>query len=416
MKRWKNYMRYWVVLVLAMTMMIGITGCGGFASMAPGNLTFDTSTGSFTFGTVKGADTYLIGVSKVLNGTTGKVLTDINGAVLTAIGESNEVYLWSEQSGSSTGLADNDSDGIVDGVVIFREYSSSATTVGAVMNMSDLPLGYYVVQAMAAANDEILNPEPSYLEFIKGGTLAAPEGFTAQINDVGHIEVTAPSDYYLSCLTATGMPTSMLIEVSDGSSIVDTITMDDFSYTNEVLGPNKSYNFNNGIVTGTAALDSNKTYTVMVTAVGDGETIKDATANAFIATSTEATELAITYDTFAEGSAGVYDVSVVIGLDGSGNSIYELVGSVNGIAVIRESGTYNTDAVIEIINDLTTYPEGEQLTFATTASDATTPVLDGVTLEVVLGEQSGGGMPPVTLTVYNLVGEGLMLDGTSFNL
>ncbi len=416
MKKINKVMCCAAALAICIGTMSGLTACSnGSSSTAPANFTFNTADGSFSFDAVPNAETYLVGVSKVLNDTTGKALQNVNGAVETTKADGSTCYIWSEQSGSSAGLADNDNDGKVTGTVVFREYSSSATTVGDVLSMDKLPLGHYIVQAMAASNDKLPNPEPAMSEFVMCGTLAMPSGFTAQVNSEGYMEITAPSSYYLNCLTVTGMPEKMVFEIMDGTTSVETITMDDFSYTNTVNGPNKAYTFTNNTVTGTTKLDTGKEYTVTVTAAGDGDQIKDASAPAYMATATAAAEFATTYDTSASGICGDYSIAVTIGLDADGNNIYELTASVNNITILRESGIYNTQGVIETLDDLNTYAEGITLSFTTMKSDAGSAILDGKTLTVTKGTTSGGWGAP-DKTTYNLTGTGLSLDGTSFDL
>jgi hypothetical protein len=408
------------VMLLVFSMMIfALAGCGTSASSAssstaPANFTFNTTDGTFSFDAVSNAETYLVGISKVLNDTTGAVLQSINGAVQITKPDGIPCYIWSEQSGSCTGLADIDNDGKVEGTVVFREYSSSASTVGAVMTMGQLPVGHYIAQAMAAYNDKLPNSEPAIYEFVIGGTLATPSGFTGQVNSDGYMEITAPSEYYVNCLTVTGMPEKMIFEIKDGESTIETIKVDDFSYTNTVLGPNKTYTFKNGTVVGTTNLEAGKEYTVTVTAVGDGDQIKDASAPAYMATNTAATEFANVIDTNASGTCGDYSIIVTLGTDSSGNNIYELTASVNNIIIIRESGTYTTDAEIQLLDDLNTYSDGSTLSFATQQTDASAGILDGKTLTVTRNEVEARWNTPSS-TSYILIGEGLSIDGTSFN-
>lgn len=399
-----------LALMAAMSASV-LSGCGGGSSSAPSDLTFSTEDGTFSFDTVKDADTYTVGVSKVLNDTTGEALQGINGAVETEIGK-DTCYIWSEQAGSCSGLSDTDEDGVVDGTVVFREYSSSATTVGDVMNIADLGIGHYVVQAVAAANDKVTDPEPAVYEFTIGGTLEEPAGFTAQINDEGYMEITAPSDYYLNCLSKTGLPEEMKFEISDGSSVVETIEMDDFSYTNTVNGPTKGFTFNNQTVTGTTKLDDTKEYSVTVTAVGDGDEIKDASAEAYIASSSEAAAFASEYSVNSSGTAGDYSVELKIGEDASGQNIYELDAKVNDVVILRETGTYTADAKATEADDGKTYAEGTKVTFKMAATDADASVLDGKTLTVTKAEQQGGMPGQAATDSYYLAGSGLTLNGT----
>jgi hypothetical protein len=406
-----------IVLILCIGMISNLAACSSNSSTAPSKFTFNTTDGSFTFGTVKNADTYMVGLSKILNDTTGKALVSINGATKSTKADGSSAYIWSEQTGSCSGLADTNNDGKVTGKVVVREYSSSATKVGDVITMDKVPLGHYIAQAMAVANDKLTNPVPAKIDFVIGGTLATPSGFTAQINTDGFMEVTAPSSYYLNCLTKTGMPEKMKFEIKDGSTTVETMNMDDFSYTNTVNGPSKSYTFKNNIVKGKTKLDSSKDYKVTVTAVGDGDKIKSASAPAYMPTKTAATNFATKFDTSASGTCGDYSVTVTIGLDASGNNIYELDASVNKVVVLRESGTYTTKGVITKLDGQNVYAENTSITLKSKQTDASASILDGKTLSVAKGQKmAGGGFPPKTATTYDLTGKGLSLNGTSFDL
>lgn len=414
-----------VLLVLSMCLAV-LAGCGAKeTASAPQNLTYDKTTGSFQFDALKGAQTYIVGVSRIINDTTGKALAGINQSSLITLSDGSTAYLWSEQTGSVSGLADNDNDGIVKGTVVYREYSSSATTVGAVIrDLSTLPVGHYVLQAIAASTDALPNPEPALYEFTITGSLAAPAGFTAQINAESHMEITAGSNYYHSCMTVTGLPEKMVFEIFDGSELVETIETADFSYTNSVNGPNKGFTYNNETVTGTVVLDPAKTYTVTITAVGDGGEIKDASATAYMGTSTPAVELQTKYDQAGSGTAGDYSISVSLGLDASGSRIYELTANVNNVAILRESGTYtalleqtdeegNTvtvEAEPEEVDGKLVYPEGTVLSFTTAQSDADSPVLDGVVLTAAQAVSEGWGQ---TSTTYYLAGSAAV-NGMSF--
>lgn len=405
-----------------------LTGCGGEkASASPENLTYDPSTGAFQFDAQKGAKTYIVGVSKVINDTTGQALQKINQSSVIELEDGKSVYVWAEQTGSVSGLADSDSDGIVDGTVVFREYSSSATTVGAVItDLSKLPVGDYVLQAVAASTDELPNPEAALYPFTIPGTLAAPEGFTAKVNDAGNMEITAPSRFYLNCLSTTGLPEKMTFEIYDGETLVETIDMADFSYTNSVNGPNKGFTFNNGTVTGTAALDKTKAYTVNVTAVGDGDQVQSASAQAYMASSTAAVEFADKLSQSASGTAGAYSLTLNIGRDAAGNNVYELTANVNSVAILREYGTFTATAQVEaedgtvttvdaeIVTDedgTTHFAEGAVLTFTAEHSDAATPVMDGLALTSAVSVSEGWGG---TTTTYFLEGS-VALDGTGFD-
>lgn len=400
-------------LMLALTMcLLLIAGCAEEEKVtAPQNLTYNKSDGTFSFDALDGAETYIVGVSKIINDTTGKALQPINQASTLTLPDGSIVYLWSEQTGSVAGLADNDNDGVVTGTVVYREYSSSATTVGAVIkDLSNLPVGYYVLQAIASATDELPNPEAALFQFTVAGSLAEPTGFTAQINDAGNMQITANSNYYHNCMTVTGLPTKMVFEIYDGATLVETIETADFSYTNTVNGPNKGFTYNNQTVTGTVALDKSKAYTIKVTAVGDGGEILDASAEAYMASMTPAVMLATKYDQSGSGTAGDYSISLNLGLDEAGNKIYEITASVNNVVILRESGTYTAtvEGVDEEGNPITVdaepqdaegkmvYPEGTVLTFTASESDASAPILNGVVLTSAKQETDNSGQKSVS--------------------
>lgn len=403
-----------------------LAGCGAKeTAKAPQNLTYDTATGNFQFDALKGANTYIVGVSHIINDTTGKALEKINQSSQITLGEGRTAYLWAEQTGSVSGLADNDGDGIVRGTVVYREYSSSATTVGAVIkDLSTLPVGHYVLQAIAGSTDALPDPEPAIYEFTVPGTLAEPAGFTAQINESGNMEITAGSGYYHNCMTVTGLPEKMVFEISDDSGVVETLETDDFSYTNTVNGPNKAFSYNNNTVTGKTTLDKSKDYTVKVTAVGDGGEIKDASGYAYMASKAPALELATKYDQSGSATAGDFSVSVNLGLDAQGNAVYELTANVNSIAILRETGTYTAvlettdeegnavtqEVVPEDVDGKLVFPEGTVITFATDKTDADAPVLDGVSVTAAQAESQGWGQTTVN---YFLSGSA-SLNGTAF--
>lgn len=373
-----------LLVVLAMCAAL-LAACGSEPITSPQNLTYNQEDGTFSFDALEGAKTYIVGVSKIINNTTGEALAGINQSSVLTLADGSSVYLWSEQTGSVAGLADDDGDGVVSGKVIYREFSSSAETVGAVKKANELPVGRYVLQVVAAATDELPNPEPALYEFTVAGALANPSGFSASINGDGCIEITGTSDYYLSCLTETGLPEKMVFEVLDGGNVVETLEVADFSYTNTVIGPNKSFTFNNTKVTGTVKLDSNKHYTVRVTAKGDGDLIQDGVANAYTASVTPAVQFANKLSQTGYASVNGMTVSLELGTDGAGGKIYELTASASNTVVLRESGTYTASA--EAAPD-GKYANGTTLTFTASQSDLGTAVMNGVTLTVGEGDDS----------------------------
>lgn len=416
MKKVLNYIACALFACVLALGVVGITGCSSESSNAPTDITYDVSTGDFSFTTVDGGDTYVVGVMRVLNDVTGEALTSINGSSTVEV-DGVTYYVWSEQTGSVSGLSDSDGDGTITGTVVYREYSSSAETVGAVFDASELGVGTYILAVTPASTDELTDPEVGYLVFTVEGTLETPSGFTAQVNSDGYIEVTAESSYFLNCLTDTGLPSYLTYEVYADGELVETITVDDYSYTNTVLGPAKSFTFTNAAtVTGTVALDTSAEITVTVTAVSEYDGVESASAEAYVATTTEAPTLASTYDITASGTCGDYTVSVTFGTDASGNDIYVLSASVNSVVIYYETGTVSASEAAGTYEEKSTYPADATLTLTTTSTDAASGILDGVTLTVV-STYSEGNAWMGTEAGYTFTASGsASIDGVSFDL
>lgn len=281
--------------VITASALVVTTACGdSSSSAAPTNFVLDTSSGAFSFDALEDRDTYTAGISKIINDATGATLESSSQAATMTLSDGTEAYVWSEQVGSKTGLSDSDGDGVISGTFTLRKYSNSASYVGDTYSFSDLPVGNYVATVIADATTDLDASDAATYEFTVAGDLAEPTGFSASINDDGYIEITQPSSYatytitsggtiscsyYLWCLLAGGMPEYMQFDVTDADgTVVETLTLDDFGYTNTVIGPTKSFTFNNATVTGSTALDADADYTVVVTAVGDGDQIGSSSA------------------------------------------------------------------------------------------------------------------------------------------
>lgn len=326
-----------------------LSGCGAKKLDTPQNLTYNKSTGAFSFDAVSGGETYQLTVSRRINNNTGVALTSNLGSSIVTLEDGTQVYVWTQQAGAVTGLSDSDGDGVVSGTVIYRTYSNSATDSGTVItDLSELPLGHYYV--FATANETTDGKEASdsaMVEFVMGGTLAEPD-FKWQINSDNHIVISENNSYYYNSLAFNGLPEEVKFEVKKGDTVVETITVDDFSYENVVNGPTKNYNFNNASVEGTATLDAAnyEQYTVTATAVGDGETILSSTAT-------------VEYGTASSGSSGG-------GFGGGGDmggGGDQGGGGASGWAY-SVSGTYT----IDLSADTNSFPVGSSQTMLTDAT------------------------------------------------
>lgn len=393
----------------------------GIASMAscssktqldtPKNIKYDLSTGKVSFDAVEGASTYTVGVSEIINATTGKGLEGIkNSSKMTIDGE--EVYVWTSQIGSIASLTDKDGDGKVEGKIVYRAFSSSATTVGAVIKCTEIPKGDFVLSVMADKTDSLAGSEYGMIRFSNNGALTDPTGFSAAFNE-NKMSISAASGYYLNCFSTNGMPESMKFEIKEDGTTVETITLDDFSYTNTVNGPNKSYSFANGTVKGTKTLDTSKKITATVQAIGNGSSKTDSNVcDVVIPTTTAAVEYATKYDCSGSGKAGDATISINVGVDSSNANIYGLEVKSSNVTIARESGTFTCDGEITDIDGKKTFEEGKVLTFATSKSDLASKIMDGKTLTVTKKESQGwGGQTSVS---WALTGEDFSYNGTTF--
>ena len=378
----------------------------------PTNLSYDLATGKVTFDAVDGAKTYTVGVSEIINDTTGKGIEGIkNSSKLTLDGK--EVYVWATQIGSLTSLTDKDGDGKVEGKIVYRSFSSSASDAGSVIKCTDIPKGDFILTVMADKTDDLAGSEYGMLKFSNAGALADPTGFSGAFTDDKKLSISAASSYYINSLSTNGLPESMEFVIKEDGTAVETITLDDFSYTNTVIGPAKSYNFTNATVTSTKALDTSKKITATVQAKGNGTSKTDSkVCDVLIPTSTAAVEYATKYDCSGQGKAGDVTITVNVGVDASGAKIYGLEAKSSNVTVARESGTFTCDGEVTQIDGKNTFEEGKVLTFTTVKSDLDTAVMNGKTLTVTKKESQGwGGQTSVS---WGILGEGFSYAGTSF--
>ena len=379
----------------------------------PTNLTYDLATGAVTFDAVEGASTYTVGVSEIINDATGKGIADIkNSSKLTIDGK--EVYVWATQIGSLTSLTDKDGDGKVEGKIVYRSFSSTAADPGSVIKCTDIPKGDFVLTVMADKTDSLAGSEYGMLKFSNKGALADPTGFSSAFTDDKKLSITAANNYYINSLSTNGMPESMEFVIKEDGTTKETITLDDFSYTNTVIGPAKSYNFTNATVTGTKTLDTSKKITATVQAKGNGTSKTDSkVCDVAIPTSTAAVEYATKYDCSGKGTSGDATINVNVGVDASGAKIYGLEVKVSNVTIARESGTFTCDGEVTQIDGKNTFEENKVLTFTTVKSDLNAKIMDGKTLTVTKKESRGwGGRTSVN---WALLGEGFSYAGASFN-
>lgn len=263
------------VLALSVTcVLFGLTGCGNKLP-TPSDFVFEADmtagTNSFSFKTVEGGETYQVAVQKIINDATGEELVPSNQAAkITPPGSDESFYIWSELTGSKTGIKDKDGSGKIDGKVTFREYSSSAETVGGTIRINELPLGKYYVTCVAEATAEKEQSDPAWSTFVVGGKLAEPVFSYTVAN--GKMTITVDNSYLTNALGYTGLPASIDFTVNDGSGD-KTASISNWAYTNTVNGPNKAFTFTHNTVTLDVAGASS--YQVSAVAKGDGDAIKD---------------------------------------------------------------------------------------------------------------------------------------------
>ncbi len=390
-----------------------ITSCSSKTQLdAPTNITYDFASGKVSFDAVEGASTYTIGVSEIINDVTGKNLEEIkNSSKITLDGE--EVYVWSTQIGSLTSLTDKDGDGKVEGTIVYRSFSSTASDPGQVIKCTAIPKGDFILTVMADKTDSLAGSEYGMIKFSNTGALTDPTGFSGTFTEDNKLSISAASNYYINCLSTNGMPEKMEIVIKQDGTALETITVDDFSYTNTVIGPAKSYNFTNATVTGTKTIDKTKKITATVQAKGNGTSKTDSNVcDVNVETLTSAVEYATKYDCSGSGSVDGVTVNINVGTDANGNNIYGLEAKVSSVVVARESGTFTCDGEITEIDGKKTFEEGKVLTFKTDKSDLATSVMDGKTLTVTKVETQGWGGRQ---TNWGILGEGFLYNGTSFS-
>ncbi len=395
---------------------------GGIASLAscgsktqldtPKNISYDFNTGKVTFDAVEGATTYTVGVSEIINDVTGKKLEDIkNSSKITVDGK--ETYVWATQIGSLTSLSDKDGDGKVEGKIVYRSFSSTASDAGQVIKCTAIPKGDFVLTVMADKTDSLAGSEYGIIKFSNKGALKDPTGFSATFTEDNKLSISEASNYYINSLSTNGMPEKMEMIVKEDGNVLETISFDDFSYTNSVIGPAKSYNFTNSTVTTSKSVDKTKKITATVQAKGNGDSKTDsAVCDVNIETTTPALEYATKYDCSGSGKAGDITVNVNVGVDSANKAIFGLEAKVGNVVVTRESGTYTVDGEVTDIDGKKTFEEGKTLTFTTEKSDLATKVMDGKTLTVTKIETEGWGGKQ---TNWGLLGEGFAYNGSVFS-
>lgn len=404
-------------LLCAPLAMFSLTSCNTKVQLdTPTDITFDYKTGKFSFTGVENAKTYTVGISEIINDTTGAGLVGINNASQLTMPDGTKKYVWGSQIASATGVADQDGDGKVEGTLIYRSFSSTAADPGQVVDYTQIPIGDYVMTVMADANSEakLAGSEYAMLEFSINGTLPDPEGFTSSF-DGNKMTIKSASNYFINALSTKGMPDEMKIVIKEDGTAVDTITIDDFSYTNTVIGPAKSYTFTYAdTVTSTKELDKTKKITATIQAVGKSSSkTSSKECDVAVETTTDAVTYATKLDCSGSGTAGSATININVGTDANGANIYGLEVKVGSVAVARESGTFTVPAgtTVTQLDNKNTYPEATVLTFATSASDLATSIMDGKTLTVEKKESRGW---QGTTIDYALTGEGFTYNGTTF--
>lgn len=405
--------------LLATALLLGgaasLTSCSSKTQLdTPTNISYDVATGKFSFDAIEGAKTYTIGVSEIINETTGKGIAGIQGSAKMKLSD-KEVYIWTTQIGSVSGVADTDNDGKVEGKIVFRSFSSSAANPGSPVKATAIPKGDFILTVMADATSSLAGSEYGIYTFSNKGALADPTGFTGTFTEDGKLKITAASKYYINSLSTTGLPENMEFVVKQDGSVLETLSMNDFTYSNTVIGPEKSYNFNNASVTTTKTVDKTKKITATVQVKGNGNSKTDSQiCDVMVETTTDAVTYATKYDCSGSGKAGDITINLNVGEDASGNKIFGLEAKSSNVVVARESGTFTAsdNATVTDIDGKKTFAEGKVLTFQTSASDLTTKIMDGKSLTVTKKEDFN----PWSGTTINwaLLGEGFGYNGTTF--
>lgn len=264
---------------LALCTVFAFTGCSSKFE-TPKDFTFEDTTGKYSFKTVSSADTYQVAVQKIIDEKTAKGIASQNQSSLVtnkdSSGAEKSFYIWSELTGSASGLKDTDGDGEISGTVTFRAYSSHAQQVGSILKISELPLAHYYVTCVAEATADKEQSDPAWKEIVVGGTLQTPVVSTSVSGSKMTVALNAA--YVKNAFLYTGIPSKVEVTVNDGASNT-VLTYDDWSYTNSVIGPEKSFTFTN--ISQEISYDSSKSYTISAKAIGDGDKIKDSAVAAY---------------------------------------------------------------------------------------------------------------------------------------
>lgn len=405
-------------LLFSSLMAFSLTSCGAKTQFdTPTNITFDYKTGKFTFDAVENAKTYTVGLSEVINDVTGEALLGIQNSSKLTFEDGSTKWVWATQIASATGVADTDGDGKVEGALVYRSFSSTAADAGTVVDYTKIPVGDYVLTIMADADSEagLSGSEYAYYQFSKEGALSDPTGFTGKITD-NKLVVTSASNYYINSLSTNGLADKMELVIKADGTTIETISVDNFVYTNEVIGPAKSYKFTNLDTMTSKTLDATKKITATIQAVS---TSASKTSSKACDVTIETTTPEVTYgengklDLSGKGTAGDATITISVGTDASGNNLYGLEVKENSVVVARESGTFTVPSGSEVttLDEKKTYAVDTVLTFTTTASDLATKIMDGKTLKVEKKETENRGQTTIN---YAITGEGFSYNGTSF--
>ncbi len=281
-----------LVVLLALTAVcvfgtVGLTGCGELKP--PTEFKFELSTRAYSFKTASGADTYQIIINKILNDTTGKSLStyttiereekgqtivqpaDTAAEKVTMPGSSESVYIWSAAICNEMSIKDTMGTGTVSGNLLIYKFVSNTDAPTLLDGVTDeIPLGHYYISCYSVGSDGVRSAEPAWLEFTVEGQLAIPQ-FTAKV-DGDKMTISLNSSYIDEALRTEGLPESIKLEVSDGTS-TQTVTFDDWSYYSTVIGPATSYNYM--FLEKEITVKENSTYSIKAVANGDGDKIKD---------------------------------------------------------------------------------------------------------------------------------------------
>lgn len=284
-----------------------LTSCGGSNQLkTPTNFSLDVDKGTFTFDAVEGGDEYQVSILRRINEATYNSMKSLNATsgMVTKIdiSEKESWFLWNEIICSKTRIKEKD--GKIDSQFSLRTYSNTAISAGEPIAFKKLAVGDHLIQVIANETSEKEASDPLNYTFTKEGTLAEPSGFKFKVDDNGKINIVAPSNYYYNALTSTGLPSKIKFDIKKGSESIYSTEIDDFSWEKRIQGPTAAFNFKN------ATIETDKTatklecedYTLDVTAVGNGSTIKDASSTGTFDYSYTIPNFEFTYT----GSEGTY--------------------------------------------------------------------------------------------------------------